>query len=83
MPATSSGASSKSQYEEFQQLLASKLNTGMENVEIISVQDVEGGYTDVRYSAHGSPYYPSSQTDSIIVLNKAEVGKALGWVRWG
>ena len=84
--------------EAFQRLLATKLNSDLENVEIISVQDVEGGLTDVRYSVHGSPYYPSSQTDSIVALNKAEVGKGLGlvglghkqnnstrsrWVRWG
>ena len=83
---TTSSGSLRSPFEEFRRLLATKLLTELENVEIISVQDVEGGFTDVRYSVHGSPYYPSSQTDSVVALNKAEVGKKgpyiAGWVGW-
>ncbi|XP_070186866.1 neural-cadherin-like [Littorina saxatilis] len=74
----SAGSTARSQYEELHVLLAEKLDTDPANVEIISVQDVEGGFTDVRYSAHGSPYYPPSQTDSLVVLNKAEFESKLG-----
>jgi hypothetical protein len=32
-----------------------------------------GEYTDVRFAAHGSPWYPQSRLDAIVTLNKAEV----------
>lgn len=64
------GGSSKK--EKFHKLLAGLLQTSMDNVDIITVMDIDG-FTDVRYSAHGSPYYPSSQTDSLVVLNKNQV----------
>ncbi|PVD20719.1 hypothetical protein C0Q70_18878 [Pomacea canaliculata] len=69
----------ESPYDKFRKLLAAKLGTALENVLIISVQDVEGGdYTDVRYTAHGSPYYQSSQTDSLVVNNLQEFENTAG-----
>nr|UTK45865.1 neural-cadherin [Crepidula fornicata] len=74
------GENQQSPFTKFQGLLARALNTDTGNVQIISVQDVEGdgGYTDVRYSVHGSPYYPSSQIDSVVVLNKTGFEQDLG-----
>jgi hypothetical protein len=66
-------ANGASPYENFITEMASALNTAKGNVQIISVQDVEGGMVDVRYAMHGSPYYPSSQTDSAVSLNQQKV----------
>lgn len=41
-------------------------------MEIFSVMK-NGPFTDVRYAAHGSPWYPASKLDGIIALNKDEV----------
>ncbi|XP_076470425.1 neural-cadherin-like [Babylonia areolata] len=77
-PSASNGNKPQSLFQHFRALLAGKLNTDEQNVQIISVQDVEGGFTDVRYAVHGSPYYPSSQSDSVVALNKAEFERELG-----
>ncbi|XP_025116175.1 neural-cadherin-like [Pomacea canaliculata] len=69
----------ESKYDKFRKLLAAKLGTALENVLIISVQDVEGGvYIDVCYTAHGSAYYQSPQTDSLIVNNLQEFENTAG-----
>ncbi|KAK6174384.1 hypothetical protein SNE40_017672 [Patella caerulea] len=67
----------ESKSDKFRQLLASKISAPVGNVEVISVMN-NGEYTDVRYSAHGSPYYDASKTDSVVYLNKEEFEKALG-----
>nr|KAG5696612.1 hypothetical protein BaRGS_034073 [Batillaria attramentaria] len=67
----SQNGAGESKYDNFRTLMAAKLGVDVNNVEIISVMDV-GEFTDVRYSAHGSPYYQSSQTDSVVVINKQE-----------
>ena len=83
-PLKSSDDNPQSPFTKFQKLLAKKLNAAEENVQIISVQDVEGGFTDVRYSVHGSPYYPPAQSDSAVILNKAEVSSHYQpcWLYW-
>ena len=45
------------------------------NVAVFSVMNGENNeYTDVRYSAHGSPWYPASMLDGIVSLDKQKVG---------
>lgn len=69
---TSSDISGHSHYDKFRRLLAEKLRVEVLFVEIFSVMK-NGPYTDVRYAAHGSPWYPASKLDGIIALNKDEV----------
>lgn len=69
---TSSDISGHSHYDKFRRLLAVKLRVEVSFVEIFSVMK-NGPYTDVRYAAHGSPWYPASKLDGIIALNKDEV----------
>lgn len=69
---TSSDISGQSHYDKFCRLLAEKLRVEVSFVEIFSVMK-NGPYTDLRYAAHGSPWYPASKLDGIIALNKDEV----------
>lgn len=69
---TSSDISGLSHYDKFRRLLAEKLRVEVSFVEIFSVMKNDP-YTDVRYAAHGSPWYPASKLDGIIALNKDEV----------
>ena len=65
----------KSPYDKFKTLLAAKLDIPLKNVAIFSVMNgPHGEYVEIRYAAHGSPYYPASKLDSIIGLDKQEVG---------
>ena len=61
-----------SKKETFHRLLAEVLGLPPQNVDIITVMDV-GPFTDVRYAAHGSPYFQSSQMDSAVVRNQKRV----------
>ena len=64
----------KSPYDKFKGFLASKLRVPPKNVAIFSVMNGEDNqYTDVRYSAHGSPWYPASMLDGIVSLDKEKV----------
>ena len=65
-----------SKKEKFHRVLAQALGLPLKNVDIITVMD-NGPFTDVRYAAHGSPYYQSSQTDSAVVRNLTKVGVVL------
>ena len=64
-----SGLSKK---EKFHKLLSDVLQINPENVDIVMVMDY-GPFLDVRYSAHGSPYYQASQLDSVIVKEQKKV----------
>ncbi|XP_041375475.1 neural-cadherin-like [Gigantopelta aegis] len=66
-----------SKLDKFRRLLADKLNVPTENVDIFSIMN-NGQFTDVRYSAHGSPYYPSERTDTVLVLNKKQFESDVG-----
>ncbi|XP_052798901.1 neural-cadherin-like [Mya arenaria] len=65
-----------SMYIKFRKLLAVKLygsssGTDVEKVQIVSVMG-NSSHTDVRFSAHGSPWYQSSRMDGIVTANKQE-----------
>lgn len=62
----------RSPYDRFQILLADKLRVPVKNVAIFSVMNVEDNQVDLRYSAHGSPWYPPSKLDSFVTLDKKE-----------
>jgi len=64
-----------SMYIKFQKLLATKLygsTTRLDNVQIVSVMG-DKTHTDVRFSAHGSPWYQSSRMDGIVTESRDEV----------
>ena len=63
----------KSPYDQFRERLATSLNTDKENVEMISVLSPKTDYTDVRFSAHGSPYYSPTKMNGVIMKNKSGV----------
>ena len=55
-------------------MLAEKLKTDLENVNVLSVMhNTTDDSTDVRFAAHGSPWYQSSRLDGIVTSNLADV----------
>ncbi|XP_061162553.1 neural-cadherin-like [Saccostrea echinata] len=69
--------SGQSHYDKFRKLLAEKLRVAISYVEIFSVMK-NGPYVDVRYAAHGSPWYPANKLDGIIATNKDQFAAAAG-----
>ena len=63
----------KSPYDKFRERLATILNTDKENAKMISVLSPKTDYTDLRFSAHGSPYYSPTKMNGVIMKNKSEV----------
>lgn len=63
---------SLSNYDKFRKLLAEKLRQPVQNIDIFSVMN-NGIYTDIRYAAHGSPYYPASKLDGVVSMYQTEV----------
>lgn len=59
--------------------MALALNNSEENIDIFTVMhSPKNNYTaqlDVRFSAHGSPYYPAERINAAVVKNKEEVKK--------
>ncbi|XP_067135660.1 neural-cadherin-like isoform X2 [Centruroides vittatus] len=62
----------KSKYEKFRDMIADLTNTSPNNVDIFSVilKQERPPITDVRFSAHGSPYYKASMLNGIVALNR-------------
>ena len=64
----------QSMYEQVQKLLAEKLKTDLDNVNVLSVMyNATADSTDVRFAAHGSPWYQSSRLDGIVSTNLGDV----------
>lgn len=55
--------------------MASLVGTDVKNVDIFTVSQRQERppITDVRFSAHGSPYYKPSSLDGLIALHKNQV----------
>ena len=64
-----------SMYDKFRAKIASLLGKPKENVDIFTVRNVPGmeKMVDVRFSAHGSPYYRPSKLNGLMESNKNEV----------
>ena len=67
--------------DRFRKTMADILETDVQNVDVFTMRDVpvqevnqgmEEGI-DVRYSAHGSPYYRSARLDGLVWMNKDKV----------
>ncbi|XP_071785719.1 neural-cadherin-like isoform X1 [Asterias amurensis] len=61
-------------------ILAEIIPAKPENVDIFSIINVKGqpNTVDVRYSAHGSPYYPPEKMDGAALENRDRIAEALG-----
>ena len=72
-PATSDY--NKSKYDELRQFVATKLNVPQANVDIFTVRNhpTMERTIDVRYSAHGSPYYRPAKLDGLLNSEKDKV----------
>ncbi|XP_030383016.1 neural-cadherin [Scaptodrosophila lebanonensis] len=71
---------SRSKLDRFRDKLADLLNTERENVDIFSVQlkRRHPPLTDVRFSAHGSPYYKPVRLNGIVLMHREEIEKDVG-----
>lgn len=61
--------------------LASVLNVSEENVDVFTVlhsPHADSKYLDVRFSAHGSPYFHPEKLNSIVAQNGEQLEKMLG-----
>lgn len=64
-----------SRYDLLHEMLARKLGVAVENVDIFTVLNhpMLARTIDVRYSAHGSPYYRSARLDGIVIQDRIQV----------
>jgi len=64
-----------SQYSRLREQIALRLNIPVENVDIFSVRDhpTLPLTVDVRYSAHGSPFYRPTRVDGLLSLDISAV----------
>lgn len=66
---------SRSKAELFRDKLAHLLNIDREYVDVFSVQlrRMHPPLTDVRFAAHGSPYYKPVRLNGIVLMHREEV----------
>ena len=72
------GGSSKygrSRYQLLQETIASWLDVPVDNVDVFTVLNhpFKERTIDVRYSAHGSPYYRSTKLNGLMVQYRSQV----------
>lgn len=65
----------RSKADKFRDKLADLLNTERDNVDVFSVQLRKKlpPMTDVRFSAHGSPYYKPVKLNGLVLMHREEV----------
>jgi len=70
----------KSKYDKLRDKLAQLLNLDRENIDIFSVQlrQQRPPITDIRFSAHGSPFYKPIKLDGIVLQNREEIELEVG-----
>ncbi|XP_033125355.1 neural-cadherin-like [Anneissia japonica] len=71
-----------SKYSKLRKSLAAIIGAKEDNIDIFSVMDVvgEANTIDVRYSAHGSPYYKAERMNSAVRKSKSQVESETGLV---
>ncbi|XP_015602417.1 neural-cadherin isoform X3 [Cephus cinctus] len=71
---------SRSKAELFRDKLAKLLNIELEKVDVFSVQlrRKHPPLTDVRFAAHGSPYYKPVRLNGIVLMHREEIEKDVG-----
>ena len=87
IPSKSESAAGVTQlYPFLLQVVAGLVGTAVGNVDVFSVQlkQERPPIIDVRYSAHGSPYYKAVMLDGILLSNRQKVrGVLVCGGRWG
>ena len=78
LSSSSKGSGSRyglSQYQLLQQMIASWLDVAVSNVDIFTVLNhpTDERTIDVRYAAHGSPYYRATKLNGIMAQYKTQV----------
>ncbi|XP_022647325.1 neural-cadherin-like isoform X4 [Varroa destructor] len=70
----------KSKMEEFRDIISELVKTKSENVDIFSVilKQARPPITDVRFAAHGSPYYKASMLNGLVALNRQLIERKVG-----
>ncbi|XP_064467310.1 neural-cadherin-like isoform X1 [Ornithodoros turicata] len=70
----------KSKYEIFRDLIAERIKTKPYNVDIFSIilKQARPPITDIRFSAHGSPYYKASLLNGVVAVNRREIEEKVG-----
>ncbi|GLH00437.1 Neural-cadherin [Gryllus bimaculatus] len=70
----------KSKAERFRDKLADLLNTDRENIDVFSVQlrRKHPPVTDVRFSAHGSPYHKPVRLNGVVLMHREDIEKDVG-----
>lgn len=65
--------------DRFRNSLAKLLNTSIENVDVFTVlKNDNSSVLDVRFSAHGSPYYEAERLNGKVLLHQNALEKELG-----
>ena len=70
----------KSKYEMLREKIAKLVGVNLHNVDVFSVQlyQQRPPITDVRFSAHGSPYYQPVKLNGLVLQHRAEIESELG-----
>lgn len=68
----------RSKADKFRDKLADLLSTDRDNVDVFSVQlrKKHPPTTDIRFSAHGSPYYKPVKLNGLVLMHREEVSGA-------
>ncbi|XP_023290813.1 neural-cadherin isoform X1 [Orussus abietinus] len=71
---------SRSKADLFRDKLAKLLNIERENVDVFSVQlrKKHPPLTDIRFAAHGSPYYKPVRLNGIVLMHREDIEKDVG-----
>lgn len=71
----------KSRKDILQQQLSKILNTSLENVDVFTVMSspVNSSFLDVRFSAHGSPYYAPERLENKITEYQTKVSSEFSY----
>lgn len=64
--------------DRLQRILARLFNTSVENVDVFTVFNYNASILDVRFSAHGSPYYEAEKLNGLVAQNQNELERQLG-----
>lgn len=69
-----------SKADMFREMIAMLVGTKVENVDVFSVQlrQERPAITDIRFSAHGSPYYQPIKLDGLVLQHRAEIEDEIG-----
>ncbi|PSN41764.1 Neural-cadherin [Blattella germanica] len=75
-----SQSTQRSKADRFRDKLADLLNTERENVDVFSVQlrRKHPPVTDIRFAAHGSPYYKPVRLNGLVLMHREEIEKDVG-----